>query len=114
MIEIKITLEHTQENLELLLAAAKAAQPEKKTEKKAVQPEKKSEKKTEPVKEELPVKEQKKISKTDIRKVALALTKAGKEDKIAEIFGEFGATKLSELKEEDFAAIYEKLEAINE
>lgn len=127
MIEIKITLEHTPENLELLLAAAKAAQPAKaetKKEEEPKKPAKKPAKKEEPKtktaakkeeepKAKEPAKEETK-TKNDIRYLALALTKDGKEDKIAEVFAEFGASRLSEIKEEDFQAVYEKLVVFDE
>lgn len=120
MIEIKITLEHTPENLELLLAAAKAAQPAKEETKKeevkkeTKKPAKKQEaKKEEEPKAKKPAKEETK-TKNDIRYLALALTKDGKEDKIAEVFAEFGASRLSEIKEEDFQAVYEKLVVFDE
>lgn len=126
MIEIKITLEHTPENLELLLAAAKAAQPAKEETKKEEEPKtkkpaKKEEepktktaaKKEEEPKTKAPAKKETK-TKNDIRYLALALTKDGKEDKIAEVFAEFGASRLSEIKEEDFPAVYEKLVVFDE
>lgn len=124
MIEIKITLEHTPENLELLLAAAKAAQPAKEETKKEEEPKtKKPAKKQEAKKEETKKEEEPKTktpakkeakTKNDIRYLALALTKDGKEDKIAEVFAEFGASRLSEIKEEDFQAVYEKLVVFDE
>lgn len=129
MIEIKITLEHTPENLELLLAAAKAAQPAKEETKKEEEPKKPAKKpakkeeepktKTAAKKEEAPkakeaAKEEAPKTKNDIRYLALALTKDGKEDKIAEVFAEFGASRLSEIKEEDFQAVYEKLVVFDE
>lgn len=57
--------------------------------------------------------EPRKVSKTDVRAVATALSKAGKRDKLSAIFAEFGGKKLSDIKEEDYPALMEKLEAAN-
>lgn len=50
------------------------------------------------------------ISKTDVRAIALKLSKAGKQAELKEIFNEFGAEKLSEVKEADYPALKAKLE----
>lgn len=55
----------------------------------------------------------KKVSKTDVRAVATALSKAGKREALSAIFAEFGGKKLSDIKEEDYPALMEKLEAAN-
>lgn len=62
---------------------------------------KKEEEKT--VKED--VKEEKKIDFTEIREVAAALVKAGKQPELAEIVAKYGARKLPDLKEEDYEAV---------
>lgn len=54
-----------------------------------------------------------KVSKTDIRAVALKLSKAGKSDELRAIFGKFGAERLSDIKEEDYPAVMAELGAIN-
>lgn len=75
--------------------------------------------KVEPKKQEtveLPFDEEPKakvISKTDVRAKCLALSKAGKTDLLVSIFGEFGAKKLSDIKESDYPALMEKLGAAN-
>ena len=51
------------------------------------------------------------VTKQDVRKVALAMSKAGKNDQLGEILGRFGATKLSQVKEDDYAALLADLEA---
>lgn len=51
------------------------------------------------------VKEEKKIDFTEIREVAATLVKAGKQPELAEITAKYGASKLSELKEEDYEAV---------
>lgn len=55
----------------------------------------------------------KKVSKTDVRAVATALSKAGKREALSAIFAEFGGKKLSDIKEEDYPTLMEKLEAAN-
>ena len=51
------------------------------------------------------VKEEKKIDFSEIREVAAALVKAGKQPELAEIAAKYGARKLPELKEEDYEAV---------
>lgn len=58
-------------------------------------------------------KSEKKVSKTDVRAIATALSKAGKREQLSAIFAEFGGKKLSDIKEEDYPALMEKLEAAN-
>lgn len=58
-------------------------------------------------------KPEKKVSKTDVRAIATALSKAGKREQLSAIFAEFGGKKLSDIKEEDYPALMEKLEAAN-
>ena len=47
-----------------------------------------------------------KITKTMIRARGLELTKAGKSDALGDIFKKFGASKLSDLKEENYEEAY--------
>lgn len=51
------------------------------------------------------------ITKTDIRAVALKLSKAGKQDTLAEIFKKFGCKKLSDFdkRTEDYPALMREL-----
>lgn len=54
-------------------------------------------------------------TKTDVRAVALKLSKAGQQDKLKEIFGKYGADKLSGIAEADYSALMKDLEeAANE
>lgn len=52
-------------------------------------------------------------TKTDVRAVATALSKAGKRDELQAIFAEFGGKKLSDIQEDDYPALMEKLVAAN-
>ena len=49
------------------------------------------------------------VTMTDVRAVALKLSKAGQQAKLKEIFAKYGATKLSEVKADDYAALMEDL-----
>lgn len=53
------------------------------------------------------------ISKTDLRAVALKLSKAGKAEELAKIFADFGAANLSSIKEADYPAVMERLVSAN-
>lgn len=53
------------------------------------------------------------ITKGKLRAISVKITKAGKSDELKEVFKKYGAAKLSELKEEDYAAVYADLEEIN-
>lgn len=53
-----------------------------------------------------------KYTKEEIRTKAAQVSKAGKKDKLKELFGEFGASKLSEVKEEDYPTFMDKLESL--
>lgn len=117
MTQITLTLDLTQENLELLKSLCPA---EKKSAKKkenliAVGPEPYGEfttqdVKPEPVKEEAPAKnEPAKVTLTDVRAVALKLSKAGKQDFLKSAFEKFGGKKLSDIKEADYATLLEEL-----
>lgn len=54
-----------------------------------------------------------KISKTDVRAVALKISKAGKSDVLREIFGKFGATNLKGIAEDDYEALMRELVAVD-
>lgn len=52
------------------------------------------------------------ITKEEVRALGLRKLKEGRKDEIKEILKEYGAPKITELPEEHFAAVYEKLEAL--
>lgn len=52
-------------------------------------------------------------TKTDVRALALKLSKAGKQDVLKELFAKYGADKLSGVAEEDYPALMEDLVAAN-
>lgn len=52
------------------------------------------------------------ITKEELRALGLRRMKEGFSGKIKEILKEYGAPKITELPEEHFAAVYEKLEAL--
>ena len=125
---ITLTLEATPENIRKIAALYEEEKPEKPKRKaakaeeaeakaKAPAPAEKEAPAEKPAKEAkpdpAPEKAEKKITKADIRKLGLALTKADKTEELSEALSSFGAKKLSEVKEEDYAALYEKLEAIS-
>ena len=91
------------------------AQEETKPEPKAA-PEPKQESKPEP-ETAAPVPDQgnkpEPVTKTDIRAIATAISKAGKKAELKAALESFGATKLSDVKEDDYPALKAKLEAIN-
>lgn len=53
------------------------------------------------------------ISKTDVRAVALKISKAGKSDVLREIFSKFGATNLKGIAEDDYEALMRELVAVD-
>lgn len=103
MSTITLTLEATPENLDKIKQILGEETPAPKDE-----PKKAAKKK-----EKKPEAEAPEITKTDLRNKGLELTKAGKSDEMKAVFEEFGAAKLSEVKEEDYAAVMEKLEALS-
>lgn len=64
---------------------------------------------------EAPKTEDKPITKTDIRAVALKLSKAGKQKELADIFVKFGCKKLSDFdsRTEDYPALMKELVSVN-
>ena len=52
-------------------------------------------------------------SKTDVRAIALKLSKAGKQDVLKKIFAKYDAEKLSGVAESDYPALMKDLEAAN-
>lgn len=53
---------------------------------------------------------EKPVTKADVRAKALEITKAGKSDELKAVFDSFGVSKLSELKESDYADCLAKLQ----
>lgn len=51
-------------------------------------------------------------TKADVRSRALTLSTNGRTDELKAVFREFGAEKLTEIKEEDYPAVIEKLEEL--
>lgn len=64
---------------------------------------------------ETPKTEDKPITKTGIRAVALKLSKAGKQKELADIFAKFGCKKLSDFdsRTEDYPALMKELVSVN-
>lgn len=140
MAQITLTLDLTPETLEILKLLTPASEKkaggiapdpvqltfdevetgkDKKTTKKTGGKDKKSAPKEEtPASAETSVDENKAdapaISLTDVRAVALKLSKAGKQTKLKEIFAKYGAAKLSDISEEHYAELMADLEAANE
>ena len=52
------------------------------------------------------------VTKDDIYKIALELSKAGKQPELLNVFNLYGASKLSELNPADYAAVLEELKKI--
>ena len=59
-----------------------------------------------------PAKDEKLVTKADVRAKALEITKAGKSDELKAVFESFGVSKLSELKESDYADCLAKLQEV--
>lgn len=124
MQQITLTLDLTAENLEKLKifcedtkavptatvdAKKAAAKP-----KAAPKPDKKEEAATEKQEEAKATKETVKVvTNTDVRAVALKISKAGKSDVLKEIFAKFEATKLSEVPEDRYDELMEELVAVD-
>ena len=104
--KITVTMELTQENLSKL----RALLPDTEIPGQVSMFDSPSEK---PV--EVPKTEGKPITKTDIRAVALKLSKAGKQKELADIFAKFGCKKLSDFdsRTEDYPALMKELVSVN-
>lgn len=104
--KITVTMELTQENLSKL----RALLPDTEIPGQVSMLDSPSEK---PV--ETPKTEDKPITKTDIRAVALKLSKAGKQKELADIFAKFGCKKLSDFdsRTEDYPALMKELVSVN-
>ena len=117
--KITVTMELTQENLSKL----RALLPDTEIPGQVSMFDSPSEKPVEPTAEapapapatEAPKTEDKPITKTDIRAVALKLSKAGKQKELADIFAKFGCKKLSDFDNhtEDYPALMKELVSVN-
>lgn len=117
--KITVTMELTQENLSKL----RALLPDIEIPGQVSMFDSPSEKPVEPTAEapapatetEAPKTEDKPITKTDIRAVALKLSKAGKQKELADIFAKFGCKKLSDFdsRTEDYPALMKELVSVN-
>lgn len=122
--KITVTMELTQENLSKL----RALLPDTEIPGQVSMFDSPSEKPVEPVAEapkteapasapatEAPKTEDKPITKTDIRAVALKLSKAGKQKELADIFAKFGCKKLSDFDShtEDYPVLMKELVSVN-
>ena len=111
--KITVTMELTQENLSKL----RALLPDTEIPGQVSMFDSPSEKPVEAPKTETPapVTEDKPITKTDIRAVALKLSKAGKQKELADIFAKFGCKKLSDFdsRTEDYPALMKELVSVN-
>lgn len=113
--KITVTMELTQENLSKL----RALLPDTEIPGQVSMFDSPSETPVEPTAEapktEAPKTEDKPITKTDIRAVALKLSKAGKQKELADIFAKFGCKKLSDFdsRTEDYPALMKELVSVN-
>lgn len=108
--KITVTMELTQENLSKL----RALLPDTEIPGQVSMFDSPSEKPVEPT-AEAPKIEDKPITKTDIRAVALKLSKAGKQKELADIFAKFGCKKFSDFdsRTEDYPALMKELVSVN-
>ena len=60
----------------------------------------------------VPGEEEKTFTLEEVRAKLAELTKGGKKDEVKALFAEFSVTKLSEVKESDYAALMEKAGAL--
>lgn len=116
--KITVTMELTQENLSKL----RALLPDTEIPGQVSMFDSPSEKSVEAPKTEAPAPEaeapkieDKPITKTGIRAVALTLSKAGKQKELADIFAKFGCKKLSDFdsRTEDYPALMKELVSVN-
>lgn len=118
MQQITVTVDMTPENLEILKQLCPAGETKKPEAKK---PTKKATEKPasveaadvdapETVKADAPAETtEAKVELTDVRAVALKLSKAGKQDVLKAAFAKFGGKKLSDIKPDDYAALMAEL-----
>lgn len=130
--QITLTLDLTEDNLDKLKVFCEEVKALTKTAKKSTKKQTKvesvvepateiaeseiSEEKTESTVENTepePTEKKAAVTKTDVRAVALKISKAGKSDALREIFGKFGATNLKGIAEGDYEALMRELVAVN-
>lgn len=113
--KITVTMELTQENLSKLRALLPGTEIPGQVSMFDSPSEKPVEPTAEAPKTEAPKTEDKPITKTDIRAVALKLSKAGKQKELADIFAKFGCKKLSDFdsRTEDYPALMKELVSVN-
>lgn len=113
--KITVTMELTQENLSKLRALLPDTEIPGQVSMFDSPSEKPVELTAEAPKTEAPKTEDKPITKTDIRAVALKLSKAGKQKELADIFAKFGCKKLSDFdsRTEDYPALMKELVSVN-
>lgn len=101
--KITITMDLTEENLNKLKTLLPNEQEPKKVEPAVAPPAQSEDSDDGP------------ITKTDIRAVALKLSKAGKQKELAEIFAKFGCKKLSDFdsRTEDYPVLMKELVSVN-
>lgn len=114
MAQITITLDLTPENLELLKSLCGGTPAAKSVEKAKAEPPTEAEtpKAEAPVEAETPVKEEG-VTLSDIRAIALKLSKAGQQEQLKEAFAKFGGKKLSDIKPENYAELMKVLSEVN-
>lgn len=112
--KITLTMDLTQENLDKLRTLLPDAQIPGQTEFDAP-PKATDEPKPQPTEEPTPPEPEQKVTKTDIRTVALKLSKAGKQKELAAAFAKFGCKKLSDFdsRTEDYPALMKELVSID-
>lgn len=119
MDQITITLPLTENTLELLKqflpnaedAVEDAPEPKEKPAAKALKAKEPESEPVESAKAEEP--DAKALSITDVRALALELSKAGKQAELREVFRQYGAEKLSGIPESAYPALMVDLEALN-
>jgi len=113
--QITITVEATPENIEKLKAFCSEEKTPKTAAKKTKTAEtKENHKENTPSTAETDAKEESgKLTKSDVRAVALKLSKAGKSDVLQEIFAKFGAEKLSGVPEDKYPELMRELVSAN-
>lgn len=119
--QITLTLDLTEDNLNKLKVFCDDTKSTKtavkktvtvKTENSKVAAQAKAEEKIED-KEKINTELNTKISKTDVRAVALKISKTGKSDELREIFSKFGAKNLKGIDEADYEALMRELVAVD-
>lgn len=124
MAQITITLDLTSETLEILnllingVDGKTEEKPAKSKTSRTRKPVETKESVEETPKDDVPwaetENEKQKIEMSDVRAVALKLSKAKKQAELKKIFAKYGATKLSDIPEEKYSELMADLEAASE